>query len=430
MNMNSTFKFSILILTLGVILFAGCVKKEFDKPPVVIPTVDFPSNTTIAQLKAFYNGEAYQLIDTDLVVKGVVIANDESGNIYKTLYIQDATGGLLIGLDRTSLYTKFKPGQRIFIKCNGMYLGTYGGVVQLGYLYNNAIGRLPDVLIDSHLFRDSLPGVVPSPLLRKISTISGNDICMLVQIDSLHFTEPGLKFSESTASTDRNMQDNSLNTLILRTSNYANFAAELLPSGTGSVVGILSMYNSEYQFYIRDLNDLKNWIPDTMATLINETFATSLGTFTQYSVTGTETWAQYITPSSITCAKMSGYTGGTNYANEDWLISGSLNFDNYIYETLSFQTAMRYGSPADGSFKVYYSSNYISGNPTSATWTEVTVPAANLPSGADWNFVQSGNLDLSAASGSNVHIAFKYTSTTAIAATWEITAIKLRSKPN
>ena len=436
--MNKSLKFSIVILSLTTILFSGCIKEKFDTPPVIVPSVDFPANLTIAQLKSVYTGTLDHIgdsiiIGTDTIyqpaIQGIVSSTDESGNIYKTLYIQDATGGIQIALDRTSLYNVFKIGQRVYVKLSDMYMGNYGGVIQLGYIYSGSIGRLPDAMIDLHLFRDSLPGAAPTPLERTITSLTGNDVNMLVKIKKVHFLEVGSVFSEETATTNRTIVDSAGNTILLRTSNYASFRGELLPSGEGDIVGIYSTFNSDKQFYIRDLNDLQNWTPDTMTAIFSESFSTSLGTFSAFSVTGAEVWVQYTTPGAQTCAKMSGFSGTSN-ANEDWLISPSVNLDNYSYETLSFLSAMKFGTPTDGSFTLLYSSDYTSGDPTLATWTPISVPTANLPTGADWNFVQSGNIDVSSASGSNVHFAIKYISTTSSAATWEITDIKLRAKAN
>jgi len=118
----------------------SCVKEEFDKPPINIPTVDFNSNTTIAELKAMFTGNL-DSITTDIIIQGIVIANDESGNIYKSLYIRDNTGGIEIRLDQTDLYSEYRIGQRVFVKYKGMYIGKYGGVQQLGYVFNNSVGR-------------------------------------------------------------------------------------------------------------------------------------------------------------------------------------------------------------------------------------------------------------------------------------------------
>jgi len=89
---------------------------------------------------------------------------------------------------------------------------------------------------------------------------------------------------------------------------------------------------------------------------------------------------------------------------------------------------MKYGSTGDGSLRIMVSSDYSSGDPTAATWTEVT--GATLPTGADWNFVSSGDLSLAAFTGSNTHFAFKYTSTTSSAATWEVTNIIMKGTHN
>ena len=40
------------------------------------------------------------------------------------------------------------------------------------------------------------------------------------------------------------------NTVSVRTSGYANFADDTLPSGNGSIVGIFTIYNSEKQFEV------------------------------------------------------------------------------------------------------------------------------------------------------------------------------------
>ena len=166
--------------------------------------------------------------------------------------------------------TSFKVGQRVFVNCQGLFLGDYGGLVQLGYVFNGAIGRIPDILIDNHLFRDSLPGAAPSPTVVTIPSLSMNNLSTLIQLDDVHFTEPGLSFSESTATTNRTIEDMNGNTILLRTSNYASFAADKIPDGSGSIRGILSIFNGTYQLYIRDLNDIINWYDPNANTVIFE----------------------------------------------------------------------------------------------------------------------------------------------------------------
>ena len=56
-------------------------------------------------------------------------------------------------------------------------------------------------------------------------------------------------------------------------------------------------------------------------------------------------------------------------------------------------------------------------------WQQVTIP--NYPAGNNWNEVSSGNIDLSAYAGKKIKFAFKYVSTTAAAATWEVYDVKV-----
>lgn len=93
--------------------------------------VTMTSNTTIAQLKAMYKGSPLHIED-NVVIEGQVTSSDESGNIYRSLYIQDNTGGIEVKIGLSSLYDEYKVGQLVSVKCEGLTLGNYGGMLQLG----------------------------------------------------------------------------------------------------------------------------------------------------------------------------------------------------------------------------------------------------------------------------------------------------------
>lgn len=413
---------AIMLTLLSGLFISGCVNKDFDTPEPNVPHVDFASNTTIAELKAMFTG-AMDTITTDVVIQGVITGNDESGNIYKSLYIQDETGGIQIPLNQTGLYNDYRIGQRLFIKCKDLYLGAYGGMVQLGYNNMGSIGQIPAVMIPQHLFLDSLPGAAPAATVLTIPGITVANYATLIRLDSVHFETPGEEFATATATTNRNLVDEDDNVIIVRTSNYSSFRAELMPDGVGTVYAILSNYNGDNQLYIRDMNDLVGFSASTSTNLINEGFSSgTLGTFTQQSVIGDQVWA-YGVYSGKNYASMSGYVSGSYYANEDWLISPSVNMDGYTDEILKFETAMKYGTAGDGTLKLYYSTDYVSGAPTTGTWTEMT--GITISTG-NFTWASSGNIDMSAITGTNVHIAFKFTCGTTGVPTWEVTNIKLK----
>ena len=67
-----------------------------------------------------------------------MISEDRSGNVYKSLYIQDETGGIELKLGKNGLYNDYKLGQWVYVKCSGLTLGAYNGMVQLGWESNDS----------------------------------------------------------------------------------------------------------------------------------------------------------------------------------------------------------------------------------------------------------------------------------------------------
>ena len=148
----------------------------------------------------------------------------------------------------------------------------------------------------------------------------------------------------------------------------------------------------------------------------------TLGSWTQFNVTGEQLWEATFYGSDY-YAKISGYAGGS-FENEDWLISPAMNFNNYINESIQFETAMNYDGPM---LEVKISTDFDGvSDPNTATWELLT---ATL-SGGGWEWVASGNVDVSGFDGENVYIAFMYTSTSQEASTWELDNILVTGEEN
>ena len=151
-----------------------------------------------------------------------------------------------------------------------------------------------------------------------------------------------------------------------------------------------------------------------LAIIESENFDNGFGAWTKVSVVGELEWI--IDPEygigGTPCAKCTGYDGSPN-ANEDWLISPPLNFNNYTQEVLSFFTADAYDGPA---LELLISNDYDGSDPTSATWTNLEFETST----GFFEWISSGDIDVSAVDGSEVYIAFKFTSTDMESATWEV----------
>ena len=153
----------------------------------------------------------------------------------------------------------------------------------------------------------------------------------------------------------------------------------------------------------------------------SETFYSSLGEFTSINVSGTNDW---YCETDYHYAKMNG-TASDN--NEDWLVSPAFNLSNHKAATLTFDHTANKGTAANKTTMqtLWLSNDYESGAPATATWTQVTIP--NYPSGTNWTFVNSGNINIPKEFlTKNMHFAFKYVAATAAEGScWEIKNVAL-----
>ncbi|HPT04266.1 MAG TPA: choice-of-anchor J domain-containing protein [Bacteroidales bacterium] len=158
----------------------------------------------------------------------------------------------------------------------------------------------------------------------------------------------------------------------------------------------------------------------TLSIISSQDFENGLDPWMQYNVIGDSTiWVLDLTHGvgGSSCMKMTGYKNGSSYNSEDWLISAPINLSDYINTSLSFQTAMNYGSDVTTWFSVLVSTDYAgSGDPNNSTWTPLT---ATLSPGG-WAWTSSGVIDISSLSGHTFYLAFKYICNTVNARTWEV----------
>lgn len=248
-----TFSKLFSLIAVLLILISGCVKEDFDIVPEKEYTVDFEANATIADLKELYRG-GNVLVDENIIIKGIVTANDETGNFYKEIYMQDSTGALNIRINQTNLYLDYPVGQLLYIKCSGLYLGTYNDVFQLGYGSN--VDRIEPAFLEDYLFKSD-GGSPVEPKVVTIPELNNDDLGMLIQIDSVQFVNPNQTYADGDNYQDRTtvLEDCNGNELDVRNSGYATFANDSLPDGNGSIIGIHGKY-FDYQLKIRSTDEV------------------------------------------------------------------------------------------------------------------------------------------------------------------------------
>ncbi len=252
------------LILFGLLLFSGCVDLEFEEPPVDGTDLVETGNTTIAELKAMAREGQLVEISEDIRIQGVVIADDRSGNFFREFVMQDATGGLKVLINLTSLYNFYPVGRELVVKCQGAFLGNGEGVIQLGgYTYiENGVALLGDIIdYDQRIIKGKIIGA-PEPVVRSISDLSAADISTLVRVQGVEFVDQDLGLTY--ADTEGNRSANRFLTncegseeVILRSSGFADFAGETVPAGNGSVTAVYSVFREDAQLFIRTLEDVK-----------------------------------------------------------------------------------------------------------------------------------------------------------------------------
>ena len=144
-----------------------------------------------------------------------------------------------------------------------------------------------------------------------------------------------------------------------------------------------------------------------------ESFQTSLGQFTSVKASGVEAW----TWNSYKYAMVTGYVNSVNKADESWLISPLIDLTGFATPKMSFMHVVRYCGNAATEATVWVSEDYISGMPSTGTWTQIPTAFVNA---SNWTLVSSGEISLAAYSNKKIKVAFKYISTTTKAGTWEL----------
>jgi len=263
-------KLSILSLLTGILIVAASIaivscNKKFDEPPVYEPPVITP-DLTIADLKAMHTSGQFEQITVDKTIGGVVIADDRSGQFYKTIVIQDETGGISVSLDAYDLYTSFPVGRMVYIKVKDLYLGDYNKLIELGGGVDNSgstprLASIPSVLINQYLTKGSLDNVI-TPKVVTVDELNDSYQNTLIQLDDYEFavSDTSKTFAKpdlSSSAVNFTLEGCSDKAIILRNSSYADFAGYSVPNGNGSIIAIYTVFGTTKQLNIRDTSDVK-----------------------------------------------------------------------------------------------------------------------------------------------------------------------------
>ena len=268
---------AIAITSMGL---AACMDKDWEAPQFDEPL--YGNNSimkeegdkviTIGELKEKYSSlinassDGVKEITDDWQLQVVVNGNDEGGNLYKQISVQDPTGAIIVGINASNLYPYMPVGQQLLINLKGLHIGGYRKQAQIGALYKgSSIGRMDTDVWEQHVrllkegeieakvdtvdFDENADKYILSGRIVKLSgvTISGEGTQVLAPEDG----------SVTLSSNCANRLVNGKSSLVLRTSSYSKFANRAIPKGKADVYGVCTRYNNTWQILMRTESDLQ-----------------------------------------------------------------------------------------------------------------------------------------------------------------------------
>ena len=418
MSSFNLMNFRTIVLTLAIAVVAVACKKEFDTPPTrTLPT---GSVVTIADLRTMFannGGVAIQWRDSaDKSLYAVVTADEQNGNLYKNIYVQDHTGGLVLRLKNPGgLYQ----GDSLRIFLPGTTLSSYQSMLQLD-----------SVDVDENVVKQSTgvnitPQVVTIGQLNDALQITSSMQGKLVQLNNVQFISGDTSRTYSNAITqateNRTLENCGGDQVIVRNSGYSNFAGLPVPNGKGSFVGVVGVFGSTIQLFIRDLGEVRlnearcgqnECLP---AASVQQDFTET----SNNADVNVECWLNTFTAGSRRWKGI--VAGGENFAEARpasfdatstmWLVSAPLQYAAGM--DLAFRSALGSTWQHDG-LSVWISTdiNLLTGaDVAAAPWVEVTGATFAGSSSGTGIWVPSGSLALDSylTAGDNFVIGFKYT---------------------
>ncbi|PKP10959.1 MAG: hypothetical protein CVU08_13215 [Bacteroidetes bacterium HGW-Bacteroidetes-3] len=269
MNFYKNLRISLISIVV-TITFSTCVKDgDFETPKVDCTEPQLTATTSIQQVKEMYTFGGVKIIENDIILEGYVVSSDKSGNIYKSISIQDKpenpTAAIKISINQTNIYTKYNVGRKIYVKLKGLAVGYSFGSVQIGVATGDGLEGILGSELDKYILRScEVAAIIPKKVA--ISALNKSMLEMLIEIENVQFKSGDLGKAygnpNNTTTVNRVLEstDNScnfFNEVILRNSGFASFKNNMLPEGKGSVVAIFSNYYDDFQLYLRDTDDVK-----------------------------------------------------------------------------------------------------------------------------------------------------------------------------
>lgn len=260
-------KILIAIFTLICVTnFTSCVEDgDFSTPNTSIVDPNLTATMSIEALLASYKDQPIFFSD-DTIISGYVASSDETGNIYKSLVIQDAPenpkAGIAISIDQSGLFSTYEVGRKVYVKLKGLVFAKSNNLPTIGAgIDGNFVTRLTTPATRKAIIRSTeVATMVPKTVF--LSKLTEADLNQFITVKKAQFINEdlGLYYANPNNNDSANrtiVGCEDAGKLIVRNSGFASFRAVKLPEGSGEISGVLSRYNDDMQLYIKSTEDVK-----------------------------------------------------------------------------------------------------------------------------------------------------------------------------
>ncbi len=207
------------------------------------------------------------MIREDVQIKVIVTGNDIEGNIYNEVAVKDETGAILICIAQGGLYGYLPVGKEILVDLKGLHIGLYGNQPQIGVAYTNASGKtFPSRMnrniwqkhfkyVDAGFTHEVAPEEFDVTRMQdveyvkacrgKLMTVKG---VTMAEADGVKVwasdaeKDAGNGVSRSIAVNGKVPMSGQYASFVVRSSTYADFAAQVMPKEKVNLTGIFTVY--------------------------------------------------------------------------------------------------------------------------------------------------------------------------------------------
>ena len=223
-----------------MIFVAGCNYDRFD-PIEPRDEVEWTPNAVLSDLYAMF--DVTTTIRENIIVAGRVTSSDESGNFYRSLVIEDATGALELMIGMDYLYRTYPIGSLLVVRLQELAIDKYNGVLRVGlqpetWDYRSTAYMSHQAIADTYIYRaNSL--VAPEPEKIAAGELTKRLCGRLVTVSDLRADDEATTWAEGRYTSYRKFRDPLGDSIYVQTSPYARFAAQELPHDEVAITGVL-----------------------------------------------------------------------------------------------------------------------------------------------------------------------------------------------